>query len=206
MDRPYIFSGFVVYADGRRNQVAINVAIPTKTPDSDYCCEIQTNLLSKSPYRVYSGLPHDAWAEAFEVLNLRLRQKSAFLLNEKGERAELPSPPRDRSWVRPPTVPNVEGIEPLYRVTGWATSTGERRPVDLALWPPFEEEPGTFCAPMRCGLMFGGEVRCSYGATPEQSVYLGHKYLRLEVDVRKVVDEAGRPIVIPIPPEPPLPE
>ncbi len=207
MEMPYVFSGFVSHVDGRKERIAITVNVPKKTPDPLFCCEIETSLLSKSPYRVFSMLAHDAWAEAFEILNQVLREEDLILVNEKGDRVELLSPPRDLSWARPPTLPNVAGIEPIYRTEGWAKDyAGERRRVELAVWPPFEEEPGIFCAPMRCGLMNGGQLRCSYGATSEQAVHLAHKYLQIEVECRPVTDDDGRPLDIPIPPEPPLPD
>jgi hypothetical protein len=205
MDEQYTFSGWIKFADGKTDSVTINVRIPTLTSDSLYRCEIESNLLSARPYRVYSGLQHDAWAEAFEVLRQFLRVRQGVLVDEKGRQVDLPSPQRDRSWVPPPRVPNVESIEPIYRTGGWVRSeAGEKRSVELAIWPPFEEEPGTFCAPMRCGLMNGGQVRCSYGVSPEQAVHLAYKYLQIEIQYRKITDADGQLIEVPITPEPPL--
>lgn len=206
MDRPYIFDGFISRGGGPRAPIAIEVMVPEKHTDRLFRCEIRTGLLATSPYRVYSGLAHDAWAEAFEILNRVLQEDDAILQTKAGERVQLPAPQRDRSWVRPPTIPSIEGVEPTYRIEGWATDYfGERRRIELAVWRPFEEEPGIFCAPMRCGLMNGGQVRCSYGATPEQAVHLAHKYLQIEVETRPVTDDSGRLLDIPIPPEPLLP-
>lgn len=205
MDRPYGFSGFLYRSNGAKEAITITVGVPEEAPDQSYFCEIRTRLLPTDPYRVYSRLKNDAWAKAFELLHNALKHTDGVLLNGKGEQVELPSPPRDRSWVGPPTVPNIERVEPIYRIEGWAKDhAGERRRVELAVWPPFEEEPGTFCAPMRCGLRRGGEVICSYGATPAQAVQLAYKYLQIEVECRPVTDDDGRPIDIPIPPEPPL--
>jgi hypothetical protein len=207
MHAPYVFSGFISRFDGCREPISITVSAPKKISEPLFCCEIETSLLTKSPYRIFSMLAHDAWAEAFETLNRVLQEERLFLVNQSGDRVELPSPPRDLSWVGPPTIPNVEGVKPIYRIEGWARGyAGEKRRVELAVWPPFEEEPGTFCAPMRCGLMSGGQVRCSYGATPEQAVHLAHKYLQIEVECRPVTDDDGRPLDIPIPPEPLLPK
>lgn len=204
MDRPYIFNGHISRADGSPEPISIQVAVPEKTSDPLYRCVIRSTLLPKTPYRVYSGLAHDAWAEAFEVLNQALRQADAVLLDDKGGRVELPSPPRDLSWVRPPRIPEVVGIEPIYRVAGWVRKPGlEPQRVELAIWPALEEESGTFCAPMRCALRRRGTVMCSYGASAEQAVYLAYKYLRIEVEHDVITDNDGRLLDIPIPPEPP---
>ncbi len=107
----------------------------------------------------------------------------------------------------PRMSPSVEGIEPIYRISGWATANVDnRRRVELAIWPPFEEEPGTFCAPMRCGFAFRGLVKCSYGVSPEQALHLAFKFLQSEIDYRQITYDDGRLIEVPVPPEPPLPE
>jgi hypothetical protein len=104
----------------------------------------------------------------------------------------------------PRSPPNVEGVEPIFRIEGWATANVDGRTrVELAIWPPVRDNPDYF-APMRCGLRRGGEVLRSYGVSPEQAVHLAFKYLQIEVDLRGITDDAGRPIVLPIPPEPPL--
>ncbi len=140
MDQPYIFNGSISRDNGKPEPITIKVSAPEKTSDPLYRCEIQSSLLSKVPYLVYSGLAHDAWAEAFEILNQALRAAAAVLLNAQGMRVELPAPPRDRSWVPPPRIPVVEGIDPIYRAEGWAKRPDrEPRRVELAIWPPFEE-------------------------------------------------------------------
>lgn len=170
-------------------------------------CVIRSSVLSWNPYRVYSGLEHDAWAAAFEVLHNALRIDGKSLVDADGERVALPSPPRDSSWVPPLQIPDVTGIEPVYSIEGWARKSGrEPRRFELAIWPPFEEEPGTFCAPMRCTLRRERPLVCSYGAFPEQAVYLAYAYLRVETETYEMTDDEGRPIVVPSPPEPPLPE
>jgi len=207
MDRPYLFSGFIYLASGKREPVSIRIDPPAETPDPLFECEIRSNLLSSYPYRVCSPLAHDAWAEAFEVLNDVLKRRRAYLVDHEDCRIELPSPPRDRSWVTPRPPPNVHGIAPLFRIEGWATGAGgKRQRAEMAIWPPFEEEPGTFCAPIRCNLLRGGGPGCSYGASAEQAVYLAHRILVAEAEYPGVVDSEGNPIKIPIPPEPPLPK
>src|SRR5262249_8272476 len=139
-------------------------------------------------------------------LSQALRQRGGVLLNEQGERTKLPAPPRDRSWVGALSAPEVAGIEPIYRIEAWVRSgVDDKQRVELAIWPPFAEEPGTDCAPMRCGLWRGGKVICSYGVSAEQAVYLAYKYLQIEVEHRKIIGDDGRLIDLPIPPEPPLP-
>jgi hypothetical protein len=206
MEVAYEFVGFVIRGGRTKEPARIHVSAPEPTQDHFFRCDITTNLFSTSPHRVYSALAHDAWSAAFEVLRHELQRTHSVLLNEQDAHVDLPSPPRDRSWVPPPRVPNVEGIEPIYRTRGWATSSaGEKQSVELAIWPPFEEEPGTFCAPMRSGLM-NGQVRCSYGVSPEQAVHLAYKYLQVEIEHRRIADDIGRLIEVPITPEPPLPE
>jgi hypothetical protein len=207
MDQPYLFSGFICLANGERQPALIRVDPPAETPDPLFECEIRSNLLLSDPYRVYSPLAHDAWAEAFEVLSNALRLEQAHLIDQEGRRVELPSPPRDRSWVTPARIPDVRGIEPIFSVKGWATRVGRKgEPVEMAIWPPFEEEPLAYCAPIRCNLLRDGESGCSYGASAEQAVYLAHRILQSEAEYLGVVDSVGRPIEIPLPPEPPLPE
>jgi hypothetical protein len=203
---PFSLSAFLRDRLGNIRPVSIRITRPATTPAGVFACEVRSSLLLHDPHPVYSGLPHDAWAKAFAVLRNALRNGGYELVDGKGSLLILPNPPRDHSWVPPPTQPNIAGIEPSFRAEGWTRWGGEPRLVELAVWPPFEEEPGTYCAPMRCGLMRGGQVICSYGASPEQAVHLAHKYLQIEVDFRKIIDEAGRPIEIPIPPEPPLRE
>jgi hypothetical protein len=205
IDQAYKFGGSVREANGKSRPISIAVSAPMATPDGLYLCEIHSDLLEHSPHRVYSALEHDAWAAAFEMLNQVLQRAGANLFDERGSGVELPSPPRDRSWIRPSRMPSLAGLEPIYRVEGWSKQNeGGAKRVELAIWPPFEEEPGTYCAPMRCGLMRGGQVICSYGATAEQSVYLAYKYLQLEVECRPVVDDNDEQIEIPVPPEPRL--
>jgi len=207
MEHPYLFDGFICLANGKREPVSIRIDPPAETPDPLLECEIRSSLLPSYPYRVSSPLAHDAWAAAFEVLNDALKRRRAYLVDQEDRRVELPSPPRDRSWVTPRPPPNVSGIEPLIRIEGWATRAGRKRQrVEMAIWPPFEEEPGTFCAPFRCNLLLKGEPGCSYGESAEQAVYLAHRILQSEVDRLDVVDSAGHSIEILIPPEPPLPE
>lgn len=194
-------------ANGKREPVSIRIDPPAETPDPLLECVIRSNLLPSYPYRVCSPLAHDAWAAAFEVLNDALNLRRAYLVDHEDRRVELPSPPRDRSWVTPRPPPNVSGIEPVFRIEGLATRAGRKRqPVKMAIWPPFEEEPGTFCAPIRCNLMRGGEPRCIYGASAKQAVYLAYRILMAQADYLGFTDTAGHPIKIPLPPEPPLPE
>jgi len=170
-------------------------------------CVIRSSILSWNPYRVYSELEHDAWAAAFDVLRDALRIDGKTIVDADGQLVALPSPPRDHSWVPPLHIPDVTGIEPIYRVECWAKRRGrEKRRVELAIWPPFEKVPGTFCAPIKCTLRSERPLICSYGAFPEQAVYLAYAYLRIETEAYDLTDDEGRPIVIPTPPEPPLPE
>jgi hypothetical protein len=200
-------NAFLKNAAGEAHPIEILVEGPSLTVESTYQCTIRTSILNQNPYRVYSGLAHDAWAEAFEVLNRALVAADAVLFDEQGKCVELPSPPRDRSWVPPPRIPVVDGIDPIYRAEGWAKRPDrEPRRIELAIWPPFEEEPGTFCAPMKNTLRGERPLICSYGAFPEQAVYLAYSFLRVTTETYELSDDKGQSIIVPSPPEPPLPE
>jgi hypothetical protein len=205
MKQPYRFGGTIRLGDGSQKPASIVVAAPRETSDPLFMVEIRSGLLPKEPYRVFSESADDAWAEAFDVLRQALEEADGILCDERGEPTELPTLSRDRSHA-PTPGPDVTGAKPIYRTIGWVRMPGSApRELQLAIWPAFEEEAGVFCAPMRCGLMRNGDVMCSYGATPEQAVYLAYKYLQTEVEFRSITDADGKLLEIPIPPEPPLP-
>lgn len=204
---PFVLSAFLEDRAGNREPVEIQVAPPVATEFNSFQCEIRSSMLQKNPHHVYSGLSHDAWANAFQAISSWLEADGKQLVDRHGRAVVLPSPPRDRSWIPPRKHPDVTGLTPLYRMEGWAhPKDGPRQRVELAVWPAFEEEPGVFCAPIRSGLRQGGKVICSYGASAEQAVFLAYKFLRTEVEHSRVQDDAGALIDIPIPPEPtPIP-
>jgi len=201
---PFVLDAFISDSQGSIRPIRIVVEIPVLMPDGSFKCDVHSSMLSKHPHPVYSGLPYDAWAKAFELLRNTLSDDRHELVDGVGNRLSLPSPPRDRSWVPSPDTQVKRGIEPIFRVEGWTKKDGSKTRIELAIWPPFEEERGVFCAPMKCGMRRGGAVMCSYGASPEQAVYLAYGYLRIEIEFREIFDIDGKPLVIPTIPEPPL--
>lgn len=203
----FTLSGFLVDSAGNRERIDICVDPPVKAEGAGYRCDVRSSLLALDPHPIYSGLEHDAWARAFAALHAWIRAEDKRLVDERDLPIELPSPPRDNSWTRPSNDPDVTGRPPLFHVEGWISSTdGTRRRADLAVWPAFEEAPGTFCAPMRCGLRRGGRVFCCYGASLAQAEFLAFGYLRREAEHSQITDTDGNPILVPRPPEPePIP-
>lgn len=202
----FILAGFLRHPSGRLEPFEMRIDPPTIMSEGVFACEVRSSLLHENPHLVRSRLSHDAWAKAFELIMRVLRLEGKPLVDKNGEPISVPSPPRDRACVEEESKLNVKGIDPIFRVAGWTQLPGsERRRIELAIWPPFEQEHGIYCAPMRCGLRRNGEVMCSYGASPEQALYLAHRYLQIEVEHRGIMDDQGRPIEIPVPPEPPLP-
>jgi hypothetical protein len=203
----FVLQAFLKGPSCALHPIVVSIEPPTKTPEGSFICLVRCSALNHDPYPVYSGLEHDAWAKAFELLDRTLRLEGKEIVDKDGRPLPLPSPPRDRSWVPGLRAPDVTNIEPLYRVEGWAKRLGrDPQRVELAIWPPFEEEPGTFCAPTKCALRRDGAVICSYGAFPEQAVYLAYAYLRIETESYEIIDDQGHLVVVPSPPQPPLPK
>jgi hypothetical protein len=201
----FALKGFLRASSGRLEPFSLDIDPPASTSQGLFQCNVHCSLLHDNPHPVHSRLYADAWAKAFELVHRMIRFEDKELVDDKGTPIPLPSPARDPACVKEEEQPDVAGVVPIFRVEGWTKRRGpETRRVELAIWPAFEKEHGTFCAPMRCGLRRNGQVMCSYGASPEQAVYLAFKYLQIEIEHDEISDDKGRPLDIPLSPEPPL--
>jgi hypothetical protein len=205
--RRFALNAFLEDSAGNREPVEIQVDPPLRSEDGWYSCAISSSILEKSPHRCHSALPHDAWACAFESLRNWISALGKCLVDDHGRPIALPSPPGDRSWVPPPTIPDVSGKEPVFRAGGWVQRPGcDRQHVEFAIWPCFEEEPDIFCAPTLFSLSFEGKPRCVYGASAAQANFLAYQRMKMFAEHYAVADENGTPVEVPLPPEPePIP-